>query len=30
VLEAHSYNPSYLGGREQEDHSWRPAQAISF
>jgi hypothetical protein len=29
VLVAHAYNPSYLGGREQEDHSSKPAQANS-
>jgi hypothetical protein len=23
---AHAYNPSYSGGRDQEDHGWRPAQ----
>jgi hypothetical protein len=27
---AHTYNPSYLGGRAQEDHSSKPAQADSF
>jgi hypothetical protein len=26
---AHAYNPSYLGGRDQEDHSLKPAQANS-
>jgi hypothetical protein len=26
---AHSYNPSYSGGRDQEDHSSKPAQANS-
>jgi hypothetical protein len=24
---AHAYNPSYLGGRDQRDHSSTPAQA---
>jgi hypothetical protein len=24
---AHTYNPSYSGGKDQEDHSWKPAQA---
>jgi hypothetical protein len=24
---AHTCNPSYSGGRDQEDHSWKPAQA---
>jgi hypothetical protein len=23
----HTFNPSYLGGRDQEDHSSKPAQA---
>jgi hypothetical protein len=23
------YNPSYSGGRDQEDHGWKPAQANS-
>jgi hypothetical protein len=23
---AHTNNPSYLGGRDQEDQSWKPAQ----
>jgi hypothetical protein len=23
---AHAYNPNYLGGRDQEDHSWKPIQ----
>jgi hypothetical protein len=27
---AHTCNPSYLGGRAQEDHSSKPAQADSF
>jgi hypothetical protein len=27
---AHAYNPSYSGGRDQEDHSLRSAQANSF
>jgi hypothetical protein len=26
---AHTYNPSYSGGRDQEDHSSKPAQANS-
>jgi hypothetical protein len=26
---AHICNPSYLGGRDQEDHSLRPVQAKS-
>jgi hypothetical protein len=26
---AHAYNPSYSGGRDQEDHSWKPAGANS-
>jgi hypothetical protein len=26
---AHNCNPSYLGGRDQEDHIWKPAQANS-
>jgi hypothetical protein len=25
---AHSYNPSYSGGRDQEDHSSKPAGQI--
>jgi hypothetical protein len=25
---AHAYNPSYLGGRNQEDHSSKPAQTV--
>jgi hypothetical protein len=28
--EAHSCNPSYSGGRDQEDHSLKPAQANSY
>jgi hypothetical protein len=27
---AHAYNPSYLGGRYQEDHSSRPGRAESL
>jgi hypothetical protein len=27
VLLVHACNPSYLGGLDQEDHSFRPAQA---
>jgi hypothetical protein len=27
MLVAHTYNPSYLEGRDQEDHSLKPAQA---
>jgi hypothetical protein len=26
---AHKYNPSYSGGRDQEDHDLKPAQANS-
>jgi hypothetical protein len=26
---AHTYNPSYSGGRDQEDHGSKPAQANS-
>jgi hypothetical protein len=26
---AHTYNPSYSGGKEQEDHGLNPAQANS-
>jgi hypothetical protein len=26
---AHAYNPSYSGGRDQEDHGSKPAQASS-
>jgi hypothetical protein len=29
ALVAHTYNPSYSGGRDQKDHSSQPAQAIS-
>jgi hypothetical protein len=29
-LVAHTYNSSYLGGRDQEDFSLRPAWANSF
>jgi hypothetical protein len=29
VLEAHTYNPSYSGGRDQEDQGLKPAQANS-
>jgi hypothetical protein len=29
VLMAHACNPSYLGGRDQEDHGSRPAWAKS-
>jgi hypothetical protein len=29
VLEAHAYNPSYSGGRDQEDKSSKPAHANS-
>jgi hypothetical protein len=29
VLVAHAYNPSYSGGRGQEDHDLKPAQANS-
>jgi hypothetical protein len=29
VLVAHTYNPSYSGGRNQEDHSSKPGQANS-
>jgi hypothetical protein len=29
VLVANPYNPSYSGGRDQEDHSSKPAQANS-
>jgi hypothetical protein len=28
-LVAHACNPNYLGGRDQENHSLRPAQANS-
>jgi hypothetical protein len=27
---AHAYNPSYSGGRDQEDHGSKPAQANSL
>jgi hypothetical protein len=27
---AHAYNPSYSGGRDQEDHGSKPALAISM
>jgi hypothetical protein len=30
LLVAHAYNPSYSGGRDQEDHGQKPAQADSF
>jgi hypothetical protein len=30
VLEAHAYNPSYSGDRNQEDHSSKPAWANSL
>jgi hypothetical protein len=26
---AHTCNPSYSGGKDQEDHSWKPALANS-
>jgi hypothetical protein len=26
---AHTCNPSYSGGRDQEDHSWKPVEANS-
>jgi hypothetical protein len=29
VLGAHAYNPSYSGGRDQEDHGSKPGQANS-
>jgi hypothetical protein len=29
ALVAYAYNPSYSGGRDQEDHSLKPAQANS-
>jgi hypothetical protein len=29
VLMAHAYNPSYSGGRDQEDHGSKPAPARS-
>jgi hypothetical protein len=25
---AHAYNPSYSGGRNQEEHSWKPGQIV--
>jgi hypothetical protein len=30
MLVAHAYNPSYLGGRNQEDRSSEPVQANSW
>jgi hypothetical protein len=30
VLVAHTYNPSYSEGRDQEGHGSKPAQANSF
>jgi hypothetical protein len=30
VLVAHICNPSYSGGRDQEDRGWKPAQVNSF
>jgi hypothetical protein len=30
VLVAHTCNPSYSGGRDQEDHSLKPAWANSL
>jgi hypothetical protein len=30
VLVAHACNPSYSGGRDQEDHGLKPARANSF
>jgi hypothetical protein len=27
---AHAYNPSYSGGRDQEDHGLKPTQANSW
>jgi hypothetical protein len=30
VLVAHAYNPSYLGGRDQEDRGLKPARANSL
>jgi hypothetical protein len=30
VLEAHSCNPPYSGGRDQEDQGLKPARANSF
>jgi hypothetical protein len=29
ALVAHAYNPSYSGGRDQEDHGLKPAWANS-
>jgi hypothetical protein len=28
ALVAHASNPSYSGGRDQEDHGWKPDRAI--
>jgi hypothetical protein len=28
--EVHTCNPHYSGGRHQEDHDWKPAQANSL
>jgi hypothetical protein len=28
VLVAHTCNPSYSGGRDQEDRGWKPAQIV--
>jgi hypothetical protein len=30
ALVAHACNPSYSEGRDQEDRSWKPAQAQQF
>jgi hypothetical protein len=30
VLVAHAYNPSYSGGRDQEDQGSKPAQANCY
>jgi hypothetical protein len=30
ALVAHAYNPSYSGGRDQEDHNSKPDQGNSF
>jgi hypothetical protein len=30
VLVAHTYNPSYSGGRDQQDHCLKPVQASSW
>jgi hypothetical protein len=30
ALVTHAYNPSYSGGRDQEDQSLKPAQANKF